>query len=49
VCIIPTGKTAAHSKLADNSILGLLNHDWTAWRNQTVIDDFLKPLVQASL
>ena len=35
--------------LADVHVPGLLNHDWSAWRNQDVIDDFLKPLVQKTL
>ncbi|KAM0721311.1 hypothetical protein Q7P37_003599 [Cladosporium fusiforme] len=28
---------------------GLLSHDWSGWRNQTVIDGFLKPLIQDTL
>ena len=29
--------------------LGLLNHDWTAWRSQAVIDEYVKPFVAATL
>ncbi|KAK4501893.1 hypothetical protein PRZ48_007702 [Zasmidium cellare] len=27
---------------------GLLNHNWSGWRNSTVINNFVKPFVQAS-
>lgn len=27
---------------------GLLNHDWSDFRNQTVIDSYVKPFVQAT-
>ncbi|MCJ1324475.1 hypothetical protein MMC10_001137 [Thelotrema lepadinum] len=33
----------------DDETWGLLNHDWSAWRNQTVVDEYVKPFVAATL
>ena len=31
------------------NLTGLMNHDWSGWRNQTVIDEYVVPFVEATL
>ena len=30
-------------------LIGLLNHDWSDWRSATVINNYVKPFVSATL
>lgn len=30
-------------------VAGLLDHQWSDWRNADMIDDYVKPFVQATL
>ena len=40
---------ASISRLLLTPLLGLLNHDWSAWRNETVIEEYDVPFVDETL
>lgn len=34
---------------SNSEILGMLNHDWSAWRSPSTVQDYFKPMIQGTL